>query len=185
MEGLAYGPTSVEVYNPRQQRELEANVFAAAFLLPPDELREHFLAGLSFAELAERFRVSPTATLNALATHLLLPAAVEAVEPGPARTLDPSQQDAATVPAGPTLVSAGPGTGKTSTLIGRIVHLLETGHPARQILAVTFSNRAAQEVRDRIALAAPARAHELTVTTFHAFCLDFLRRYHAVSATAG
>jgi len=118
---LRFGAGSVDVYNPRQQRELEANVFAMAFLLPPDELRARFLAGQSYRQIAAHFRVSPAAALNALATTLLDPSGAVEGEPasqaggGDAVTepdLDRSQLAAATVEAGPVLVNAGPGTGK-------------------------------------------------------------------------
>lgn len=175
---LPYGAGSVEVYNPYQQRELEANMFAAAFLLPADELRARFLAGDSFEQLATDFAVSPTATLNALATCLLLPPAPAPEPPAERRPLDPSQHSAAVAEMGPVLISAGPGTGKTTALVGRVAHLLERGVPAGQILAVTFSNRATHEMRERLREIAPMHAHELTVSTFHAFCLELLRRYH-------
>ncbi len=186
-ERLPTGDGAVAAYNPRQQRELEANVFAVAFLLPPDGLRAGFLAGEPYQRLAGRFGVSPAACLNALATSLLGPPPSVADEPASPGTptapaapaapapgvnlapLDPSQRAAAEVPAGPVLVNAGPGTGKTRTLVGRVLHLLERGVPARQILAVTFSNRATDEMRERLLRAAPERAHELTVSTFHAF----------------
>jgi superfamily I DNA/RNA helicase len=75
------------------------------------------------------------------------------------------------------LVDAGPGTGKTRTLVERVLYLLRRGVPARQILALTFSNRAAAEMRDRLALAAPTQAGGVTIGTFHAFCLQLLREY--------
>ena len=78
-ERLPDGDGAVGVYNPRQQRELEANVFAVAFLLPAEELRAGFLAGDSYRRLAGRFGASPAAALNALATSLLTaPAAAPA-----------------------------------------------------------------------------------------------------------
>ena len=71
--GAPIAPGGVEVYSPRQEREREANAFAAAFLMPPAELRAGFTAGLSYATLAARYGVSETAALNALAATLLVP----------------------------------------------------------------------------------------------------------------
>lgn len=180
-ERLPYGDASVDLYNPRQQRELEANVFAATFLLPPDEVRARFEVGASFELLAAEYGVSPTAALNGLATSVLIPPAPPTEPPGQENPLDPSQRVAAEIDAGPVLISAGPGTGKTSTLRGRVEHLLRAGVSPRRILAVTFSNRAANEMRERLLRAVPEHAHELTVSTFHAFCLEILRQHHAAA----
>ena len=105
---LAAGP-AVDVYNARQARELEANVFATAFLLPPDELRTRFLAGASYEEIAAHFGVSTAAALHALADTLLQPVPPPAVEPPIPTTavvvdLDESQAEAART-NGPVLVA--------------------------------------------------------------------------------
>lgn len=178
---LPYGAGAIDVYNPRQRRELEANVFAAAFLLPAEKLRTRFLAGASFQNLATDFGVSPTAALNALANTLLSPLSSEleaAGEPQESAPLDPSQAAAAQLEQGPVLINAGPGTGKTRTLVARIGQLLGQGISAHQILAVTFSNRAAGEMRERLTVMVPEQVHGLTICTFHAFCLEILRRHH-------
>ncbi|HUB22289.1 MAG TPA: UvrD-helicase domain-containing protein [Streptosporangiaceae bacterium] len=87
--------------------------------------------------------------------------------------LDPAQRAAATAD-GPLLIIAGPGTGKTRTLTHRIAHqIAELGRPAGQFLALTFTRRAAQEMRDRLAgLGAGA---DPAVTTFHGLGLRILR----------
>jgi superfamily I DNA/RNA helicase/Zn-dependent peptidase ImmA (M78 family) len=183
--GLDAAPGGVETYSPRQQRELEANAFAAAFLMPAAELRAGFLAGLSYPELAARCGVSESAILNTLSATLLAapPAgpvpAPPAAPAGPPLRLDASQEAAATVAEGPVLIDAGPGTGKTRTLIERVLFLLRNGVAPQSILALTFSNRAAGEMRERLRLAAPAAADEITVGTFHAFCLQFLQEHAA------
>ena len=74
---------------------------------------------------------------------------------------------------GPVLVVAGPGAGKTFCLIGRIEHLVASGIDPHRICAVTFTNRAAEE----IALRLGARAEQITRGTIHAFCLALLREY--------
>ena len=93
--------------------------------------------------------------------------------------LDPAQRAAATAD-GPLLIIAGPGTGKTRTLTHRIAYqIAELGRPAGQFLAITFTRRAAQEMRDRLAgLGAGA---DLAVTTFHGLGLRILRE-HAEAA---
>jgi superfamily I DNA/RNA helicase len=182
--GLDGPPGGVETYSPRQQRELEANAFAAACLMPAAELRAGFLAGLSYTELAARCGVSESAILNTLSATLLTmqpaaPVPASAVPASPPLRLDPSQAAAATVAEGPVLIDAGPGTGKTRTLIERVLFLLRNGVAPHSILALTFSNRAAGEMRERLRLAAPAAADEITVGTFHAFCLQFLQEHAA------
>ncbi len=92
--------------------------------------------------------------------------------------LDADQRAAATA-AGPLLIIAGPGTGKTRTLTHRIAHqVTELGRPARQFLAITFTRRAAQEMRDRLAGLCPGAGAEITVTTFHGLGLRILREHH-------
>jgi DNA helicase II / ATP-dependent DNA helicase PcrA len=92
--------------------------------------------------------------------------------------LDPSQAQAAHVERGPLLVDAGPGTGKTRTLVGRVQHLLLERHiPPLAMLALTFSNKAAEELRERVARAAPEAAPAIWMGTFHAFGLELLRKH--------
>ncbi len=81
--------------------------------------------------------------------------------------LDPDQRTAAEA-AGPLMIIAGPGTGKTRTLTYRIaVQVSERGLPPEACLALTFTRRAAREVRERLEQLIPAQAARLTVTTFH------------------
>jgi DNA helicase II / ATP-dependent DNA helicase PcrA len=95
--------------------------------------------------------------------------------------LDPDQRAAATA-AAPLLIIAGPGTGKTRTLTHRIAYqIAELGRPAGQFLAITFTRRAAQEMRDRLAGLGAALDDELTVTTFHGLGLRILREHRAAA----
>src|SRR3954463_6525553 len=96
--------------------------------------------------------------------------------------LTPEQAAAVRHGRGPLLLVAGPGTGKTRTLIHRIAYLLASGRAApAQILAVTFSVRAAGELRLRLAeLLGPERAAGVSAATFHAICARLLREHASV-----
>src|SRR4051795_2411152 len=89
--------------------------------------------------------------------------------------LNANQRAVVTHPGGPLLVVAGAGTGKTRTLTHRFAWLVEQGVPAGCILALTFSNPAAAEMRERLETLLDAPYEELNVGTFHSFCLKLLR----------
>ncbi|HEX5495717.1 MAG TPA: UvrD-helicase domain-containing protein [Mycobacteriales bacterium] len=90
--------------------------------------------------------------------------------------LDPDQRAAASVTDGPLLIVAGPGTGKTRTLTHRIAHLVaDRGVPPERCLAITFTRRAADELRDRLDALAPGHSDRITVATFHGLGLAILR----------
>ena len=93
--------------------------------------------------------------------------------------LTASQRKAVFHIAGPLLVLAGPGSGKTRVITYRIAALIESGVRPWNICAITFTNKAASEMRQRaIALGASAGAH---ISTFHSLCVRILRQYAAQS----
>lgn len=97
--------------------------------------------------------------------------------------LNEKQQEAVLTVNGPVLILAGPGSGKTKTITHRIAHLITTGISAEQILAVTFTNKAAGEMRERVRQLISAGGtsilggHLPFVGTFHSFCVRILQAH--------
>ena len=89
--------------------------------------------------------------------------------------LNPEQFKAVTTTEGAILIIAGAGSGKTRVITFRIAHMLEKGIPQSQILALTFTNKAAKEMSDRIKDLTEKKLKNLTVSTFHAFGVKVLR----------
>lgn len=89
--------------------------------------------------------------------------------------LNPEQYRAVTTVNGAILIIAGAGSGKTRVITFRIAHMLDMGIPQSQILALTFTNKAAKEMSDRVKELTQRKLQNLTVSTFHAFGVKVLR----------
>ncbi len=89
--------------------------------------------------------------------------------------LNPEQFRAVTTVDGPILIIAGAGSGKTRVITYRIAHMLDIGIPQSQILALTFTNKAAKEMESRVKELTRKKLQNLTVSTFHAFGVRILR----------
>lgn len=184
MEDAPVGVDRVLDYGARERREVTMDLFAREFLLPRPVLRElHLNEGLTSDAIAMRFGAPLAVVQQQLLDALLLPPAEEPY-PNGARALagpltpDPTQAQAAAHRGLAFQLQAGPGTGKTRTLVRRIEGLLAEGVDPTKILVLTFSNKAANELCERIAASHPVAAAAMWIGTFHAFGLDIVRRFH-------
>lgn len=169
-------------YGAGDRREREANLFALELLLPCEALRVLYLErNLNAQQLSELCGLPKEVISGQLTRALLVPLSSKEnalpISDSVSRKLNPSQQRAAETDKCPTLVYAGPGTGKTQTLVTRIAHLIEKGVDPKRILALTFSNKAAEEMRERIGNIDEKLPAQIQVMTFHSYGLDILRAY--------
>jgi len=174
------GMERVVDYGRRQRREVQMDLFARDFLLPREMVRRlHVEDGMTASAISLRFGAPIDVVAQQLLDALLLPEIPpDAAEPGPERSLNDEQRNAAAHRGEAFLLAAGPGTGKTQTLTSRVEGLLDEGVDPRRILVLTFSNKAAEEMAERIARKRGDAAAAMWIGTFHAFGLDILRRFH-------
>lgn len=180
-ETAASGVETVVDYGRRERREVQADLFARELVLPRPLARRMFVDGAGARQIADLMGLPYALVAQQLCDVLLLPPA-EVRPPsraaGPSPILDASQSRAADHSGSPFLLQAGPGTGKTRTLVSRLERLLDGGVPAADILVLTFSNKAAGELVERLSASRPEAAPAMWIGTFHGFGLDVLRQFH-------
>ncbi len=178
-EAAPVGVERVIDYSHRERREIQMDLFAREFLLPRGWLRKLHLAGETAVQIATRCKAPHSIVAQQLFDALLLPTVdLTPSKSAPVRPLDESQRRAVKHRGLPFLLEAGPGTGKTQTLVGRVCALLGEGVVSSKILVLTFSNRAAGELSERISALAPDAVTSMWIGTFHGFGLDLVHRFH-------
>jgi superfamily I DNA/RNA helicase len=179
-EAAPIGIDRVIDYGRRERREVQMDLFGREFLLPRSVARRlHVEDGMTASVIAERVSAPVEVIAQQLLDALLLPSVQVDYRIRTEKPLNDEQKQAAEHWGSPYLLEAGPGTGKTQTLVGRLNWLLEKkGVSPEKVLVLTFSNKAAGELSDRIAAKAPAAAAAIWIGTFHSFGLDIIRRFH-------
>lgn len=178
-EPTPVGLDRVVDYGRRQRREVQMDMFGRELLLPRPWVRAlHVDEGMSASDIANKLAAPFGVVAQQLLDALLLPqVSYDAIEDTEEQALNAGQRAAAEHNGAPYLLKAGPGTGKTRTLVGRVEHLLRQGVDPRGILVLTFSNKAAGELASRIARLDKGVAAAMWIGTFHAFGLDLVRRF--------
>lgn len=178
-EASPVGMDRIVDYSRRQRREVQMDLFAREFLLPRHVVRKLYLDGQSALTIAEKLGAPFDVVGQQLFDALLLPVIpAKAEATSVERPLNTEQKEAAAHRGAAFLLEAGPGTGKTQTLVSRVAGLLAEGVDPRKILLLTFSNKAAGEMAERIACVNSTAASAMWIGTFHAFGLDLVRRFH-------
>ncbi|WP_439834579.1 UvrD-helicase domain-containing protein [Aeromonas caviae] len=180
-EAPAVGAERVVDYGSHERREVIMDLFARELLLPRSVVKRwHIDEQMTSDAIAEKLQAPLSVVQQQLIDALLLPP----IKPshtehvGAKSELDESQRNAALHRGRPFQLQAGPGTGKTRTLVHRIESLLKEGVDPGAILVLTFSNKAAGELRERIAAKFPEAVATLWLGTFHSFGLDIIHRFH-------
>ena len=168
-----------DVFVPSQQDQAEADAW---------ENRQHEAAALVARAQAEaaaaRARSGEAGTAPSSPSSSYGPGSpargVTVADPADLLTgLNPAQAEAVTHSGSPLLIIAGAGSGKTRVLTHRIAHLIATGRARPgEILAITFTNKAAAEMRERVAALVGPAGERMWVSTFHSACVRILRREH-------
>ena len=179
-EAAPVGMDRVVDYSRRQRREVQMDLFARELLLPRHLVVDlHVAQGQTCSTIAARIGAPFEVVAQQMLDAMLLPALPVAAAASPVEIpLNNKQETAAAHRGAAFLLEAGPGTGKTRTLVARVESLLDEGVDPRRILLLTFSNKAAGEMAERIAQRLPQQAAALCIGTFHSFGLDILRRFN-------
>jgi superfamily I DNA/RNA helicase len=178
-EGDTNGVKEVESYGARERQELQANVFAREFLLPRSLARTDFVELKQSATTISANRKLPIELVRlqlydgVLLPDVSAPTKVFRLPDRPTRAQEPAVDSNARV----SLVEAGPGTGKTTTLLLRLRRLIAKGVAPENIVILTFSNKAARELVERARAGGIVGADKVWIGTFHAFGLEFLRKF--------
>ena len=167
-----------DAYSPKERAEAQANLFAREFLLPRDKLKLRCHGQpCDAAALARDLGVPLSLVLQQMADALLLPDELAAKKARAIPPPDPSQVKAAQAPDEPHQVRAGPGTGKTRTLVARVKWLLDRKEDPATIVALTYSNASAADLSSRLRSEIGDAAPAVWTGTFHAYGLELLRKY--------
>ncbi len=177
-EAAPVGEERIVDYSRKARREVQMDLFARELLLPRDAVRRlHLEDRMCAGEIAGRLGAPFGAVAQQLLDALLLPPIPPAPPPPPERPLNERQREAADHRGVAYLLEAGPGTGKTKTLVARVAGLVEIEDP-RAIVVLTYSNRAAGELAARLGASHPEAAAAMWIGTFHAFAMNLIRRFH-------
>ncbi|WP_209015620.1 UvrD-helicase domain-containing protein [Roseibium sp. RKSG952] len=174
------GADRVVDYSNRARQEVQMDLFAREFLFPRTLAWSwHIDKALSAKDIAERLGAPYDMVAVQLFDALLLPQTESEEEAAsPPKPLIDEQKRAAEHDGKALLLKAGPGTGKTQTLVGRLSVLKNRRVDPESILLLTFSNKAAGEMTDRAMAVWPEAVGSAWIGTFHSFGLDLLRRFH-------
>lgn len=168
-----------DAYSSKERREAQANLFAREFLLPRAKIQRASRGGATKADAIARYAEVPVdLVMHQMVDALLLPQERRReLSPQTEIVPDKSQTEAVEAPHGPRQVLAGPGTGKTRTLVGRVKHLINRSVDPSNILALTYSNLSAQDLAGRLRDQIGEQAISVWSGTFHAFGLEIIRKY--------
>jgi superfamily I DNA/RNA helicase len=178
-EAAPVGEERVVDYSRKQRREVQMDLFARELLLPRSSARAlHVDQAMGARAIATRLGGPYAMVAQQLLDALLLPAAEEDDEKSGEWGLNDKQGIAASHRGRAFLLEAGPGTGKTQTLVARVAGLIDDQIDPRTIVVLTYSNKAAGELSGRIAARNAEEAAAMWVGTFHAFGLDLIHGFH-------
>src|SRR6516165_1512045 len=135
----------------------------------------HHLANSVFLILANRYGGCKILRFSRVTSRAGGPAMTARDDADLLADLTATQEEAVTHIEGPLLILAGPGSGKTRVITRRVAYLLRQRIPASSILAITFTNKAAGEMRQRVEALAPG--NRVWISTFHSFGVRILRQY--------